>query len=365
MEYNIHSNDNEVNESILTSLKDLDNIFFVDNSDSESEKDDEKLAEELGEFVDISDDYIEDKIYDELKIEIKEFFLKQKCSCRSTKKPCFEQIGYDRFLKRRVEFESLDKKMRDIVIKGQLLAFQKEENTKRATSDSRQRWRYNYSYSNNIVICRDTYLALVGISHKSLENIIKHFREHGLKERVHGNTGRAPKNMNCIELSYDIACDVYQFLKNYSNIHVYNDYVRAYKDKHREDTRVMAESTFINIWKALIPSLQFMSPKSDLCETCEILKMDIQNAMQYEKKVALTENYIAHLNRAQKERDYYNNNITTAVDDGKRNPNLNKIEDEYKNITIRSFVFDANTLPSIISTRPLSLKRQEELYKEI
>ncbi|CAG8806785.1 23542_t:CDS:2, partial [Dentiscutata erythropus] len=33
-----------------------------------------------------------------------------------------------------------------------------------------------------------------------------------------------------------------------------------------------------------------------------------------------------------------------------------KIEDEYKNITI---------LPPIINTRPLSLKRQEELYKEI
>ncbi|CAG8500551.1 9137_t:CDS:2, partial [Scutellospora calospora] len=272
MEYNIRSNDNDVNDIILTSLKDLDNIFFVEHSDSENEKDNEKLDNE------------------ELK--------------------------------------------------------------------------------------------------------------YGLEECVHGNTSRAPKNMNRIELSYDIACDVYQFLKNYSNIYgmpspgrhfskismpivfiptsytyasVYHDYVRAYKDKHGEDTRVIAEFIFINIWKALILSLQFMSPKFDLCETCETMKIDIQHATQYEKKVELTESYIAHLNRAQQERDYYNNNIISAVEDGKRNPNLTEApilfktfdEDEYKSNTIHSFIFDVNTLLPIISTRPLSLKRQEELYKEI
>ncbi|CAG8746619.1 11679_t:CDS:1, partial [Ambispora leptoticha] len=110
----------------------------------------------------------------------------------------------------------------------------------------------------------------------------------------------------------------------YTYASVYHDYVRAYKDKHGNNTRVMSETTFIRIWKALIPSLQFMSPKSDLCELCETMKMEIQHATQHEKKVELTENYIAHLNRAQKERDYYNNNITNAIEDSKRNPNLTK-----------------------------------------
>ncbi|CAG8568639.1 5045_t:CDS:1, partial [Dentiscutata heterogama] len=43
MKYNICSNNNDVNDIILTSLKDLDNIFFVEHSDSENEKDIEKL----------------------------------------------------------------------------------------------------------------------------------------------------------------------------------------------------------------------------------------------------------------------------------------------------------------------------------
>ncbi|CAG8546385.1 18298_t:CDS:2 [Dentiscutata erythropus] len=41
------------------------------------------------------------------------------------------------------------------------------------------------------------------------------------------------------------------------------------------------------------------------------------------------------------------------------------LEDNYKTFTIRSFSFDSNILPPTINTKPLSIKRQEELYKEI
>ncbi|CAG8683811.1 11738_t:CDS:2, partial [Dentiscutata erythropus] len=71
--------------------------------------------------------------------------------------------------------------------------------------------------------------------------------------------------------------------------------------------------------KALIPSLQVMSLKSDLCETCKTMKMDIQYTTQHEKKLELTEIFLAHLSHAQKECDYYNNNIVKAVEDGKCN----------------------------------------------
>ncbi|GES76448.1 hypothetical protein GLOIN_2v1673053 [Rhizophagus clarus] len=42
-----------------------------------------------------------------------------------------------------------------------------------------------------------------------------------------------------------------------------------------------------------------------------------------------------------------------------------KLEDEYKKAIIHNFPFDSDILPSTISIRPLSLKRQEELHKEI
>ena len=64
-----------------------------------------------------------------------------------------------------------------------------------------------------------------------------------------------------------------------------------------------------------------MFPKSDLCENCKMMKLDIQHTTEHEKKLAVTEKYLAHLNRAKQERDYYNTNIKCAVEDGKRNPN--------------------------------------------
>ena len=42
-----------------------------------------------------------------------------------------------------------------------------------------------------------------------------------------------------------------------------------------------------------------------------------------------------------------------------------RLEDDYKKITIRSFSYNSSILPSKINVRPFSLKRQEELYKEI
>ena len=42
-----------------------------------------------------------------------------------------------------------------------------------------------------------------------------------------------------------------------------------------------------------------------------------------------------------------------------------KLEDSYKETTVQNFSFNFNIQPSIINIRPLSLKRQEELYKEI
>lgn len=83
----------------------------------------------------------------------------------------------------------------------------------------------------------------------------------------------------------------------------------------------MVKQTFINIWKSLMQSLQFMSPKSDLCENCELMKMDIRYIIQHEKKLESTENYLAHLKRAQQEQDYYNSNIALAIEDGRNNSN--------------------------------------------
>ncbi|PKC50171.1 hypothetical protein RhiirA1_487160, partial [Rhizophagus irregularis] len=111
-------------------------------------------------------------------------------------------------------------------------------------------------------ICHSTYQALVGVGHSYLDNVIKHLREFGFEERIHGNTGNVPKNMIHVEVNYDMVCEIYNFLKNYSDIHglpspgrklnkitmpvvflptnfsyasVYRDYTQAYKEQYGEE----------------------------------------------------------------------------------------------------------------------------------
>ena len=280
MEYDIYFENENANETISAALAELNDIFFIENSSSESEKNgsedegnvliisDDENFENLNEidlsnfeFVENSDNYIEDKVYDDLKLKVKEFFKNGKCSCNSK---CYEKIGYKQFLESRVGFESLDKKMRNMVIKGQLLAFQKDKNTRKVTAENRKFLRFNYRYNNDLSICRITYEALVGVNHKYIDAIIKHLKEHGLEERIHGNTGRLPKNMNRVDINYSMSCEIYEFLKNYSNIHgipspgrhfnkvsspiiflptnysyssVYRHYIQAFKDRYENEMR--------------------------------------------------------------------------------------------------------------------------------
>jgi hypothetical protein len=169
----IYFNNDSDNKDILFALAELNNTYLIENLSSDSENsasnsevisnsDDienlEKNFKEMHlndfEFVENSNNYIEDKIYDNLKLKVKEYFEKGKCLCKSK---CFEKIGHKRFLACRVEFESLNKDMRDIVIKEQLLTFQQDENTKKVSANNRKVVRCKYKFNNDLPICRNMY----------------------------------------------------------------------------------------------------------------------------------------------------------------------------------------------------------------
>src|SRR5207253_849642 len=102
--------------------------------------------------------------------------------------------------------------------KGQLIAFQQNENTERVTNNDRKIF-FRYCYNNDISVCLNIYLTLVRISCKYLNSIKQHLHKHGLEEHIHRNTSRAPKNINRIEVNYNLVYDIYLFLKNYASIH--------------------------------------------------------------------------------------------------------------------------------------------------
>src|SRR4051812_12261480 len=105
--------------------------------------------------------------------------------------------------------------MRNMIIKGQLMAFQKDTKNNK----DKKYLCYNFHYNNNLSICYPMYLALIGINHKYLDNIKGHLQQYGLEECTHGNTSKTLKNKNCIEVNYDLVYEIQEFLKNYANIH--------------------------------------------------------------------------------------------------------------------------------------------------
>ncbi|POG70237.1 hypothetical protein GLOIN_2v1617591, partial [Rhizophagus irregularis DAOM 181602=DAOM 197198] len=318
--YSIKFDNDNANENILSALAELNNTFFIENNSSSDEisisdneiipnindieDDTQSLVENFNkmhlnnfEFMENSDSYIEDKVYDDIKLKVKEFFDKGKCTCNYK---YFEKIGYKRFLTSRIEFEALNKDMRDMVIKSQLMAFQHDENTKKVTANNRKFFHFKYCFNNSTPVCRSTYQTLVGVGYSYLDN-----------ERIHGNTGNVPKNMILVEVNYDMTCEIYNFLKNYSDIYglpssgrklnkitmpivflptnfsyasVYYDYTQAYKKQYGEKKCILSERTFRRTWKSLMQSLQFMSSKSNLCNTCEAMKLEIQYITEHEKK---------------------------------------------------------------------------------
>ncbi|CAG8489995.1 14401_t:CDS:2 [Cetraspora pellucida] len=146
MEHSIYFNNDSANNNISTALAELDDTFLLKIQDNSN-----TTYLSNFEYIDNPNNYIKDKVYEDLKLK----------------------------------FESLDKNIRDMVIKGQLLAFQKDENTNKVNTTNRKYLRFNYCYNNSLPICRATYEALVGVSHSYIDSMIQHLKKHGLEERIH------------------------------------------------------------------------------------------------------------------------------------------------------------------------------------
>ena len=66
-------------------------------------------------------------------------------------------------------------------------------------------------YIHGVQICFDTYLYLHCVSRKRYQNLVQHYKTHGLSPRIHGNAKRLPVN--------SFPKDDVQYLTNYAGAH--------------------------------------------------------------------------------------------------------------------------------------------------
>jgi len=99
----------------------------------------------------------------------------------------------------------------------------------------------------------------------------------------------------------------------------------SYKSVHRDYLAGLEDSlnalkydAFRKLWHQLTPQIQIMSPRTDLCDTCQHLRNDLQfKARKEEEAQDLLKRYKEHLAKAKLERNYYNKNTKLAEEQRK------------------------------------------------
>src|SRR6266540_2144499 len=144
-------------------------------------------------------------------------------------------------------------------------------------------------------------------------------------------------------IDINVAAAVKNFLLNYAEVHGLPSPVRnvnrvtqsiiflpvemSYKSVHRDFLAGLEEDStlhalkydaFHKLWHQLTPYIQIMSPRTDLCDTCQQLRNDLQfKARKEEEAQDLLKRYKEHLAKAKLERNYYNKNTKVAEDQRK------------------------------------------------
>jgi len=179
---------------------------------------------------------------------------------------------------------------------------------------------------------------MLGIGRTHFENVRNHLATNGIIPRVHGNIKRMPRWRTKITIDITVATAVKNFLENYAEIHglpspgrnvnriiqsltllpaetsyksVYRDFIAGLEND--STLKLLKYDAFRKLWHQLAPYIQIMSPRTDLCDTCQHFRNGLQyNARKEEEAKDLLKKFKEHLVKAKLERNYYNKNTKLA-----------------------------------------------------
>ena len=296
-----------------------------DSDEEEISVDIEDIYEDIAALFTASQDNT-DVMIEDLDVEKQsiEDHLKMGCGCTGD---CYDQFSFDELYSIRLQMNELEKSEKDMLVLGKLQILSRGDDIKHArtvTSAKRQRITFRYAYDHRSV-CKDAFCFLHSIGEKVLKNLQKHLKDHGITSRIHGNKGRLPPNA----FSFETVKALVDFIQNYAvvfglpqpaaqsgrakkapiylpasenYITVHNKYVESCILKDRPAAKY---HSFRQIWLHCVPHIKFMTPRTDVCETCENFRVSISTAVLEDEKLSLSEQFQSHVNLAQKERQYY------------------------------------------------------------
>lgn len=311
------------------------------------------------ESVDVDDASINARGYDESyrdhelsngnesteEFSIVEKFLDGTCKCvQAHGKPCSSFFTVGDLVHIRNENSALDYRDQethsnklDLIILAQMRAFSFVGGTtkcaKKASSFQHERQRSRSSFFlRGLQVCEKMFMFAHGISKKRYKRLRTIFKEDGVIEKKHGNTGRVTKKT----LSLECVRYVVTFIQNYAEQNaiylpgrwathfnmsvkllptsvtkktVFRLYEKACMEKKMRCVNIV---TFWKLWKKLCPEIVVMKPKSDLCKFCQKhFTSNTRNlSLSEEDKLEIIELLKSHLGRFDRERKLYRDQIT-------------------------------------------------------
>ena len=242
------------------------------------------------------------------------------CGCE---KNCLAKFDCADIQQMQLNFAEMEKNEMDLLILGLLESCKYSVDTTARGNKRKKQW-YKYTYHGE-EICAGAFRCLYGVGIKQFKNLKKHLEENGPVPRVHGNTGKKPKNT----LSYSTVSAVVTFLKNYTEqfgipqpaplhgragtaptylpasctiVSLHKSYVASCAEAGKQ---AVGYHSFRSIWRDCLPQIQIMSPRTDVCTQCESCRRQIHQARTEAEKSAACDTFKAHVAGAQAERDHY------------------------------------------------------------
>ncbi|CAG8597608.1 16642_t:CDS:2, partial [Gigaspora rosea] len=247
-------------------------------------------------------------------------FLAKGCKCG-----CSSRISKKQFAELRESFQAFSKIEQDIFLMAQLKAMNggsiSISRCLKKKTRSNKRTFYHWDY--NTLLCQETYLNMLGIGRTYFENIRNHLINNGLLSRIYGNIKRMPQWKTKMVIDKGIAEIVKNFLENYAEVY-------GLPSPGRSINRITQSTVFLPAEM----KIQIMSPRTDLCNTCQHFRDGLYyNTQQEEEAKDLLKRFKEHLTKARLERNYYNKNTKLAEEQRKLvNQNYSKSKTQYCSI---------------------------------
>ena len=138
----------------------------------------------------------------------------------------------------------------------------------------------------------------------------KHLATKGLTTRIHGSTGRTPQWNSKILVNETVKERVKTFLENYAEKHgspnpnntiislpsemsyksVHHDFVTSLKED--DELKSLEYYIFLKLWHQLTPHIQFLSPRTDLCDTCHKFRNELHSCSVPTTKEVIKKNLL-------------------------------------------------------------------------